>query len=96
MSSTSHEGKVKFYWILAILLSVITAIEWAIFEFREPWQVSVAILVSVLSVLSLVKFVAVVGWYMHLAEDHKMLKLIFIFPVIIAFLVCGGLLVLMK
>ena len=47
MSSTSHEGKVKFYWVLAILLCIITAIEWAIFEYREPWQISVTMLVSV-------------------------------------------------
>jgi hypothetical protein len=53
-------------------------------------------LVSVLSILSIVKLVKVVGWYMHLAEDHTMLKLIFIFPVMIAFIVFGGLLVLMK
>ena len=43
------------------------------------------------SILSIIKFVKVVGWYMHLAEDHTMLKLIFIFPVLIAFVVCGGL-----
>ncbi len=96
MSSSSHEGKVKFYWILAILLCIITAIEWAIFEYREPWQISVTMLVSVLSILSIIKLVKVVGWYMHLAEDHTTLKLIFIFPVLIAFIVCGGLVVLMK
>jgi len=96
MSSSSHEGKVKFYWILAIILCIITAIEWAIFEYREPWQVSVTVLVSVLSVLSLVKFVKVVGWYMHLAEDHKVLRMIFIFPVIVAFCISAALVVLMK
>ena len=94
MSSTSHEGKVKFYWVLAILLCIITAIEWAIFEYREPWQISVTMLVSVLSILSIIKFVKVVGWY-HLSEDPTMLKLIFIFPVLIAFVVCVDMIVLL-
>ena len=80
MSSTSHEGKVKFYWVLAILLCIITAIEWAIFEYREPWQISVTMLVSVLSILSIIRFTESCWLVLHLSEDPTMLKLIFIFP----------------
>ncbi len=86
-SADSHShasGGTTLYWVFCIILCVITGIEWAIFEMREPWSISNALLISSLSVCSLVKFVMVVGWYMHLRYDIVMLKNIFIFSLLLA------------
>jgi|NOAtaT_5_FD_contig_21_8145426_length_387_multi_3_in_0_out_0_1 cytochrome c oxidase subunit 4 len=91
----SHGGGISLYLILFVVLGVITYGEWAIFEFREQWGISNPVLVGSLGIMSLVKFFIVVGWYMHLKYDPKMIKNTFLFSFL---LVCGvmvGLLVLM-
>lgn len=80
----SHGGP-KLYWTFAVILCVITFIEWIIFKEREPWGITNQILVPLLLALSLVKFVMVVGWYMHLRYDPGWLRKIFV-----AALVMGG------
>ncbi len=90
----AHAG-VPLYAVFAVILSVITASEWAIFRFREPWGVSTPMLVGSLAVMSLVKFFMVVGWYMHLRYDPKMLKFVFLFSFLMISGTAAGLLMLM-
>lgn len=94
-SSNSGHGGVKLYWIFCVILCAITFLEWLIFHKREAWGVSNAILVSSLTAMSLVKFTMVVGWYMHLRYDPKILKQIFIAAFVVVLLLTGGLFVLM-
>ena len=74
----AHGGP-KLYWIFCAVLCVFTFLEWLIFDMREPWGISSAVMVPLLSAMSLVKFIMVVGWYMHLKYDPKWMKTMFIF-----------------
>jgi len=81
MSGDHSHGKhatVKLYWVFCVVLCAITFGEWFIFRFREELGVTSTVMVPALIVMSLVKFVMVVGWYMHLRYDHSWLKFIFI------------------
>jgi len=91
MSGSEKHAGVGLYWVFCVILCVITAFEWAIFKYKEAWSVSNTTLVASLIVCSLIKFVMVVGWYMHLRYDIRMLKNIFIFSLIGASLVFTGL-----
>jgi uncharacterized protein (DUF486 family) len=66
---------------------VITFIEWIIFKEKEAWGISNAVMIWTLLALSLVKFVMVCGWYMHLRFDSKVLTNIFVFSGLLAFAV---------
>ncbi|SMF20883.1 cytochrome C oxidase subunit IV family protein [Pseudobacteriovorax antillogorgiicola] len=95
--SESHEahGGTKLYWIFCVILCVITFLEWLIFEQREAWGVSKVVLVTSLSAFSLIKFVMVVGWYMHLKDDPKMIKNTFVLSLLLIIGIAAGLLALM-
>lgn len=79
----AHAGP-KLYWIFAAILCAITFFEWLIFNEREAWGITNALLVVTLLLLSVVKFVMVCGWYMHLRFDNKLLTQIFIFSALLA------------
>ena len=66
------------YWLIALGLGIITAVEVAVayIEAFDP------ILVPVLLVLSAVKFVVVVGWFMHLRFDMILYRRFFLFGLI--------------
>jgi hypothetical protein len=53
-------------------------------EKKEDWSISNTVLVWGLLILSVVKFVMVCGWYMHLRFDNKMLTKIFAFSALLA------------
>ena len=69
----SH-GTVGFYWTIAGILGVITAVEVAVFyiEALEP------ALAPILLTLSAVKFVMVVMFFMHLKFDSKVFTGVFV------------------
>jgi cytochrome c oxidase subunit 4 len=72
-----HEGShasVKFYVIVGIILSIVTAIEVAIFYVPALSRV----LVPTLLVLSIGKFAGVVGYYMHLKFDNALFTFLFL------------------
>ena len=71
---------VREYAMIGSILTVITGFEVALFFFTG---VAHATLVGMLLVLMVVKFVMVVGWYMHLHFDHPFFT----------WIVTGGLLV---
>jgi cytochrome c oxidase subunit IV len=74
-----HPGA-KVYLGIAVVLTVITAIEVAVFY--VPALASV--LVPILLVLSALKFALVAMWYMHLKFDHKLFSWLFVVPMILA------------
>ncbi len=72
-----HEGghtSIGFYWLIAGILTVITAVEVAIFYI----EVLAPVLVPILLVLSTVKFAMVVMFFMHLKSDSKVFSVLFL------------------
>ncbi len=82
MSESGHAGP-RLYWTFAVILSVITFVEWAIFK-NHYMRSQHMIIVPALLTLSVVKFTMVCGWYMHLRYDHPMLWKIFAFSMFLA------------
>ena len=68
----AHPGAMQ-YVLIAAILAIITAIEVATYYIGALKSV----LVYILLVLSVMKFVIVVGYYMHLKFDNKLLMWIF-------------------
>ncbi len=82
---TDAHGGLKLYWIFAVVLCLLTLSEWSIFKFRDHLGMTTSVMVPALLGLSAIKFVMVVGWYMHLRYDPGWMKKIFV-----AALVMGG------
>jgi cytochrome c oxidase subunit 4 len=70
------------YWKVALILTVITAFE--VWIYYIPSFVASRAFVPVLLILSAVKFFTVVAFYMHLRYDHKLFRVLFTGPLIIA------------
>lgn len=66
---SSHESAVTTYVTVAIVLAVITYLEFAIVEFDIGWLSAGAILTALL-VMSLIKFLFVIWYFMHLKDDE--------------------------
>ena len=64
------------YWKIAAFLAVITAIEVALFYIDEALDLQLFNAVALIS-LSTLKFVIVVGWFMHLRYEKPMLTRFF-------------------
>ncbi len=79
----AHAGP-KLYWIFAAILCVITFLEWGIFKKKNSLGISNSVMIYTLLSLSLVKFVMVCGWYMHLRFDSKVLTKVFVFSGLLA------------
>jgi cytochrome c oxidase subunit 4 len=74
MSETAHAHPTpRDYWIIAVILAVITGVEVAI-AYIDALD---AILVPALLLLSAAKFALVVGWFMHLRYDLKRYRRLF-------------------
>ena len=82
----------KFYVLIGLILTIITAAEVAVFYI--PALASV--LVPVLLVLSTAKFILVVLFYMHLKSDSAIFSRVFFAPMFLAVLVVVGLIILFK
>ena len=70
----------RTYVLVAIILAIITAVEVAIYYLEAVEDV----LVPMLLVLSAAKFVAVVGFFMHLKFDDRRFRWIFVFGLAVA------------
>jgi len=68
------------YLKIAVILTVITAVEVAIYYIPAMR----GILVPLLLVFSAVKFLTVVGWYMHLRMDPVIYSRLFYAPLVLA------------
>ncbi|HUG15419.1 MAG TPA: cytochrome C oxidase subunit IV family protein [Thermomicrobiales bacterium] len=86
MASTSHHGGAphveehahpdpRQYIRIAVVLAIITALEVAIFYIKALEDYDTYILLP----LSALKFILVVGYYMHLKFDNKLFTYTFIF-----------------
>ena len=70
------------YWKVAVILTLITAVEvWIVYV---PAIKESRIFVPMLLIMSAVKFVIVVMFYMHLKYDNKIFRALFTGPLIIA------------
>jgi len=70
------------YWKIALILTVITAVEVSAF-YIPAWETS-RIYVPSMLFLSSIKFVLVVLYYMHLKYDHRLFRALFTGSLIIA------------
>jgi cytochrome c oxidase subunit 4 len=81
-----------FYWVIGGILTVITAVEVAIFYIPALE----AVLVPLLLVLSAAKFLLVVMFFMHLKFDSKIFSGLFLAGMILAVFMTTALIVLYK
>ena len=70
------------YWKVAVILTVLTAME--VWVYYIPAFVATDWFVPTLLILAAMKFVIVVLFYMHLRYDHKLFRVLFTGPLIIA------------
>jgi cytochrome c oxidase subunit IV len=82
----AHPGPGK-YVVIALILTVITAIEVAVYYI----PVLLPLIFPILIVLSTIKFVMVVGWFMHLKYDHVSFTWYFGGGLVLALAIFGGL-----
>ena len=79
------------YWVIGVILTVVTAMEIAAYYIEDTLGGAAAPIIIVLSAL---KFVLVVMFYMHLKYDSKLFTGFFVFPMALAALVIVGLILL--
>jgi cytochrome c oxidase subunit IV len=101
MSSESREvmhdqhahpvGATRTYWVIGVILTLVTFIEISAY-FWEEWYGVFA--VPTVLIVSAFKFVLVVAFYMHLKYDSKVFTGVFVFPMALATLVIGSLILL--
>ena len=93
-SEDTHGGHatVGTYVLIGVILTVITAVEVAIFYIPALERV----LVPVLLTLSAAKFVIVVLFYMHLRYDSPVFSRVFFGPMLLALVVVVGMVLLFK
>ncbi len=84
-------GSPVFYAVIGLILGIITLIEFGIF-YVESLGV---LLVPLLLILSLLKFVMVVGFFMHLRFDNKLFTYLFAAGFILAVAISIALIVLL-
>ncbi|MGH7577429.1 MAG: cytochrome C oxidase subunit IV family protein [Longimicrobiales bacterium] len=88
---TKH-SHAKTYILIGLILTIITAVEVAIFYIPQLESVLVPILLT----LSASKFVLVVLFYMHLRDDDRLFSRVFFGPLFLAILVVISLVILFK
>ena len=80
MSESSEHPSIATYLMVAAILAVITALEFAVIYIRRLTP----ILVPLLLILSAGKFALVVMYFMHLRYDRKPLTFLFVAPLVLA------------
>jgi len=85
-----HHPGPAVYLIVAVVLIVLTAMEIGVFyaPFLQVW------LVPLLIILAVLKFILVAGFYMHLKYDSSVFTTLFVFPLLLAMMICGSLMLL--
>ena len=89
MGITHEHPTWSTYWKVAVVLTLITAVE--VWIYYIPSIVASRAFVPALLIMSAVKFVTVVMFYMHLRYDHKLFRALFTGPLIIAGVTIVGL-----
>jgi cytochrome c oxidase subunit 4 len=80
MSESAEHATIGTYLKIAAILSVITALEFAVIYIRRLTP----ILIPLLLTLSAGKFALVVMYFMHLRYDRKPLTFVFVAPLLLA------------
>jgi cytochrome c oxidase subunit IV len=91
MSTAEHPTPAQ-YWKIAVILAVLTAIEVALFYIDQELELGALNAILLIS-LAVLKFVIVVGWYMHLRFEKSLLSRFFTAGFILA---CGCYLVVLS
>ena len=73
------------YWKIALILTAITVLE--VWAYYVPSFVASRAFVPALLIMSAVKFIIVVMFYMHLKFDHKLFSWLFVMPMLLAIFV---------
>ena len=94
MSAEQEHASVKTYVMIGVVLTLITAIEVAIFYI--PGMTESAWLAPLLIGMSAAKFAIVVMFYMHLKFDHRLFSIAFFAPMVLAVTVVISLIILFK
>src|SRR5690606_35347970 len=81
----------KTYWVIGGYLFVLTALEIAAYYVEDSLG---SLATPTILALSAAKFILVVMFYMHLKYDSKMFTGVFLFPMSLATLVIGSLIIL--
>ena len=68
-----HHPSPAQYWKIAVVLAVLTAVEVALFYINDAYDLGMINTVLLIA-LALLKFVIVVGWYMHLRFEQSTLS----------------------
>jgi cytochrome c oxidase subunit 4 len=86
---SEHPGW-QVYSLVAVVLIILTAMEIGVFyaPFLQAW------LVPMLIILAVLKFILVAGFYMHLKYDSPVFTTLFAFPLMLAMMICGSLMLL--
>jgi len=84
-----HPTWKQYKWV-ALVLFVITVVE--VWVYYIPSFVASKLFVPSLLIMSVVKFIIVVMYYMHLKYDHKLFRALFVGPLLVAVLTIMGLL----
>ncbi len=76
------EHSTRFYWIVGLILAVVTAVEVAIFLVQDlfPHELFLAILM----ILMVAKGAGVVMYFMHIKGDFKIFQFLFVVPFLMA------------
>lgn len=85
-ATAQHHPSEYTYIKIAVVLSIITIVEVAIWYMESVRS----ILVPALVILSLIKFVLVIGYFMHLKFDDRLLGWTFAFALIVSLAVYLG------
>lgn len=84
-----HPTWKEYKWVALVLTLITIAEVWA---YYIPELVASRVFVPGLLIMSAVKFVIVVMYYMHLKYDHKIFRALFTGPLVVAIITIIGLL----
>src|SRR3712207_4983100 len=89
MGAAHEHPTFSTYWKVALILTVITVVE--VWVYYIPAFVASRLFVPSLLIMSAAKFAIVVMFYMHLKYDHRLFRVLFTGPLIVAFFTIVGL-----
>ncbi|CAN5354364.1 hypothetical protein BH23GEM4_BH23GEM4_19610 [soil metagenome] len=82
----------RTYWQIFAILTVATAIEILLYYSEAVWHlIPAGVAVPAILLVSAVKFILVVMFYMHLKYDSRVFTGVFLFPFALGTVVVGGL-----
>ncbi len=76
------EHSTRFYWIVGLILAIVTAVEVAIFLVQDLF--SHELFLAMLMILMVAKGAGVVMFFMHIKGDFKIFQFLFVVPFLMA------------